>query len=126
MTRIANRQIPDHIATLTPFAANSTRGDFVSGYVTTGILPAEWADALRSDIANRIDRAFVVYSYATPIAWWTDTAGWVIPEVRYSVTTSRAQGFVRRGAGGLFARRLPEPGSAWAVQIAANRRAVSA
>lgn len=38
---------------------------------------------------------FVVYSYATPIAWHVGGA-WIIPEVRYTVTTSRHQSLVRR------------------------------
>jgi hypothetical protein len=36
-----------------------------------------------------------VYSYGTPIAWHTNT-GWFIPDLKYSVTTSKHQGYVRR------------------------------
>lgn len=38
---------------------------------------------------------YVVMSYSTPIAWW-GLLGWVVPDVRYSVTTSKHQGVVRR------------------------------
>lgn len=35
---------------------------------------------------------YVVFSYETPIAWYVIGQGWVRPEVRYSVTTSKHQG----------------------------------
>lgn len=35
--------------------------------------------------------SYVVYSYQTPIAWRLEN-GWFAPEVRYTVTTSKAQG----------------------------------
>jgi hypothetical protein len=58
---------------VTPFGAGSL-----------GMLPAQYADSARA-------ADYVVYSYATPIAW--HAAGeWVMPEVRYSVTTSKQQG----------------------------------
>lgn len=38
---------------------------------------------------------YAVYSYATPIAWWSPEDGWTMPEVRYSVTTSKHQGRIR-------------------------------
>lgn len=40
--------------------------------------------------------AYVVRSYYTPIAWYTKDRGWIVPQDRYSVTTSRHQGIVRR------------------------------
>lgn len=39
--------------------------------------------------------SYIIYSYGTPIAWWS-TAGWFIPEYKYSVTTSKHQNYVRR------------------------------
>lgn len=39
---------------------------------------------------------YVVYSYGTPIAYRTeDTGEWVVPDVKYSVTTSKHQGMVQ-------------------------------
>lgn len=35
---------------------------------------------------------YAVWSYATPIAWWTEGVGWERPEVSYSPTTSHHQG----------------------------------
>lgn len=51
-------------------------------------------EAIRS--LNDID--YVVHSYATPIGVHSQSQGWVIPEDRYSVTTSKHQSQVRRGA----------------------------
>ena len=36
----------------------------------------------------------VIYSYSTPIAW-LDAGAWIVPNVRYSVTTSRTQNRAR-------------------------------
>lgn len=49
-----------------------------------GQLPAEYAESAQS-------ADYVVYSYRTPIAWHVPDTGWVMPDVRYSVTTSRHQ-----------------------------------
>jgi hypothetical protein len=38
---------------------------------------------------------YVVYSYATPIAWWSERDDWTIPDVKYTVTTSKHQHHVR-------------------------------
>lgn len=56
----------------------------------SGRLPGEHVDSFRR-------ATYAVFSYATPIAWVTDGA-WVIPETRYSVTTSRHQSAARYGA----------------------------
>lgn len=83
-----------------PFTlGGSTRGD--RGYVTLGTfgyLPLVWQDVL---YAERRDVTFTIASYATPIAWCTDTHGWTVPDVRYSVTTSRHQNVIRRALASL-------------------------
>jgi hypothetical protein len=38
---------------------------------------------------------YAVFSYGTPIAWWSTKHGWTIPDARYSVTTTAHQGQVR-------------------------------
>ena len=43
---------------------------------------------------------YTVRSYGTPIAWRIDGV-WVVPDVRYSVTTSRHQSLVRVAVGEL-------------------------
>jgi hypothetical protein len=56
-----------------------------------GILPEEWQERLR---ATSVD--YVVYSYATPIAWHDAYTGeWIVPDVKYSTTTSKHQGKIR-------------------------------
>jgi len=42
---------------------------------------------------------YVVYSYATPIAWVRENGEWVVPAEKYSATTSRHQSIVRMAVG---------------------------
>lgn len=64
----------------------------------TGRLPQDWARIYRS---SHDAIAYVVVSYSTPIAWY-DTRGavWIMPEVRYSPTTSNHQSAVRQALSG--------------------------
>ncbi|TWE27539.1 hypothetical protein FHX69_0175 [Prauserella muralis] len=60
----------------------------------TGRLPAPWVKRFRHDrdghgVGPGID--YVVYSYATPIAWHIPGQGWTVPTETYSVTTTRHQ-----------------------------------
>jgi hypothetical protein len=57
--------------------------------VHTGYLPREFRTMLDS---HRERVTFTVYSYGTPIAWHVAGSGWIVPDVRYSVTTSKHQG----------------------------------
>jgi hypothetical protein len=62
----------------------------VPGDHGTGRLPEPWlAQYNAAWLARELD--YVVYSYATPIAWHT-AAGWTFPDVKYSPTTSHHQG----------------------------------
>lgn len=53
------------------------------------------------DNANMIsalnDVDYVVHSYGTPIGVHSTSQGWVVPEEKYSTTTSRHQSQLRRG-----------------------------
>lgn len=49
-------------------------------------------------IKNLQDVDYVVHSYDTPIGVHSKSAGWVIPEAKYSPTTSKHQGYLRQGA----------------------------
>lgn len=51
-----------------------------------------------ANISRLQDIDYVVHSYATPIGVHSASEGWVIPEDKYSNTTSRHQGILRRGA----------------------------
>lgn len=60
-------------------------------------LPTEWRERLTIALSAHGVR-YVIYSYHTPIAWQIDYHGvpfWVIPDVKYSITTSKHQGRVR-------------------------------
>lgn len=77
----------------------SARQDFKTGGAIRGAntsipdlpyghqLPEEWREPYLTSGAT-----YVVWSYATPIAWWSEESGWTRPEVRYSPTTSHHQG----------------------------------
>ena len=46
--------------------------------------------------ASRIDRPlYVIRSYATAIAWQNNDGTWIMPDDKYSVTTSKHQSTVR-------------------------------
>ena len=53
-------------------------------------LPIEHADSVTA-------AEYVVYSYATAIAWWSEDDGWTVPDVYHSVTTSNHQGIAKVG-----------------------------
>lgn len=74
------------------FRQGPLRGNILSeGYAPSkGLLPDEWAILLRAESPT-----YIVISYETPIAWWSDVLGWTVPDVRYSRTTTRHQNAVR-------------------------------
>jgi hypothetical protein len=84
----------EYIANRQPFKANSMAGIYSNQgdyhYLSTGRLQSDLVALLHGHKPD-----FVVYSYGTPIAWH-HASGWEIPAVRYSVTTSKHQGIVRR------------------------------
>lgn len=53
----------------------------------TGHLPKPWVHVL-IEAAHAGHISQVIYSYSTPIAWHDSRYGWIIPNVRYSTTTS--------------------------------------
>lgn len=63
-------------------------------YGSGGQLPE--SEFIKLNTLLRTDRlAYVVYSYATPIAWCDVDGAWTVPDCKYSVTTSRHQGRIR-------------------------------
>lgn len=93
--RVAQKDAWSVIARREPFRASSLRG-----------LPfphvAGW---LQGEERERFDRDrggidYAVYSYGTPIAWHTPE-GWHVVSQRFSPTTSRHQGIVRRAVSSL-------------------------
>ena len=95
-TRTSTRNAADLIAARQPFTTyGALRGGPPVGSLTErgamGRLPTEHADALLAD--HRRGRVtYIVWSYGTPIAWHVTRRGWVVPDVSYSLTTSRHQG----------------------------------
>lgn len=66
-------------------------------------LPPEWRDALHS---AQVD--YVVWDYGTPIAWHVlNVAEWIIPEVRYSKTSTRHQNLLRTACGVVAEQEKP-------------------
>ncbi len=68
----------------------------------TAWLPEPFASEYRE---RRGHITYTVMSYATPIAWHDDERGWTMPDARYSVTTSKAQGRIAPGMADLQAAR---------------------
>lgn len=86
--------IAEAIAERRPFVAGAMRGER-GGPSSYGRLSRPWSTRLReADRAHRV--TFVVYSYATPIAWWESGSDprLVVPDDTYSRTTNRHQGYV--------------------------------
>ena len=93
--RLTNGDIPDAVANFKTFKANSVRGEFREYGASVGSLPYEYTKALGQAFADH-NEVYVVYSYQTPIAWHAGGV-WTVPEVKYSVTTTKQQTLVRRG-----------------------------
>lgn len=52
-----------------------------------------WGDECDQFEADAPHIKYVVWSYATPIAWWTSTVrGWHVVEQKFSSTTTKHQG----------------------------------
>ena len=81
--RIANRDSGARVARREPFTGSNLRGGSRGTVGSFGWLPGEWRRVYQDDQPD-----YVVWSYATPIAWH-GRHGWVIPPVRYSVSTTR-------------------------------------
>ena len=90
MVRIANRDCGPLVARREPFTGSNLTGGPGGTLASFGLLPGEWRDRF---IADRPE--YIVWSYATPIAWH-GRHGWTIPPVRYSQTTGRQLSHVTR------------------------------
>jgi hypothetical protein len=95
MERISSRSFKVYtlIETRQEFTTHGALWAAWDSHPETGRLPAEYRQQLRQHHGQPV---YVVYSYATPIAWWCEGTGWVVPDTRYSATTSKHQGTVRR------------------------------
>lgn len=83
------------IVTRQAFAASNLRGGQPwAGLSHAGRLPSELAWGFSRGVAD-FTITYAVYSYGTPIAWYDNERGWIMPSERYSVTTSKHQSIVR-------------------------------
>lgn len=64
-----------------------------SHHIYPGMLPGPIASDFRRYVRDGMIQ-YVIYSYATPIAWRYHTGKWAMPGTKYSVTTSKHQGRV--------------------------------
>lgn len=91
------REAGTYIASLTPFQASALSGMDAPAW-DTARLSSPWREQYAADRnADLID--YTVRSYGTPIAWHTTDGRWIVPDQRFSVTTTRHQGIVRRAVG---------------------------
>jgi hypothetical protein len=85
------------INTYTPFKiGNVSAKRWITGeWPSMGRLPMEYINRLNSD--NEDHDVYVVYSYATPIGWvkLDGNDNWVIPDTKYSPTTTNHQSTLR-------------------------------
>lgn len=79
----------DAIVTMRPIRSASA----LSGSYGTGTVGRLTGDAWQTWRLS--DPSYVIRSYGTPIAWYDPRLGWIMPDTRYSVTTSRHQSIVR-------------------------------
>jgi hypothetical protein len=75
----------------------SKRLDFKTGGALSGYSKETDKVAQTGQLPSQYEGSFYrstyrVYSYVTPIAWWSEESGWERPEVYYSNTTSHHQG----------------------------------
>lgn len=77
------------------------------GRYGTGFLPSDWVGTFYRDTAD--GRAFIVYSYETPIAWERSDGLRTVPPVRYSVSTARHQREVRAAWSMPWGRNFSHP-----------------
>lgn len=95
--RTAGREaIARGIETFTPFRHGNVSG--TTYLITAGRLPA-WIALDLARAEREGDLLYVIYSYATPIAWALrapdgSAPEWAVPGVRYTVTTSGHQSAV--------------------------------
>jgi hypothetical protein len=94
MSKISGRsmRVPEMIRDREPFETfGSFYADNTSGYVYSGHLRGYDLEVL-SKHRSEGTITYVVWSYATPIAWWSEEFGWHKVRQTFSVTSSKHQG----------------------------------
>lgn len=91
MPQLNQRDAIHYISERKEFTASALEGRAYN--VGTGRLDNEETARYNEDL-NTV--SFWVYSYSTPIAWYSHAKGWYVVAQKFSVTTSKHQNFVRR------------------------------
>lgn len=93
----------DALAAFEPFQTHGNLSGICWAAISTGRLPQPYADeyGYRREFID-----YTVLSYGTPIAWHDTERGWIFPDARYSVTTSKAQGRIAPAVAALNAERV--------------------
>ena len=91
MKQMNQRDAIHYIATRQEFRASALEGRAYG--LDNGRLDPEETERYNRDL-NSV--TYWVYSYSTPIAWYTEGNGWYVVEQKFSVTTSKHQNYVRR------------------------------
>ncbi|WP_280393296.1 hypothetical protein [Nocardia brasiliensis] len=93
INRIPAARTPDAIAARKTFRTST--GNFRGEPVTlataarTGRLHPDLRARWNADWHNSNGEMYAVWSYRTPIAWWTPATGWHIPAEDYTPTTRK-------------------------------------
>lgn len=96
MPQLNQRDAIHYIATGQQFKASALSGSSFKKYtVDAGRLNAEEYAKL-NEATHGEEWVYVVFSYGTPIAWRIDGGEWYVVAQKFSVTTSKHQGLVRR------------------------------
>jgi hypothetical protein len=95
MPALNQRDAEHYIATRQEFKASALTGKYKNYTPETGRLNE--TDGLKlGGVMNENGGAYVVYSYGTPIAWFSLLEGWYVVSQKFSQTTSKHQNLVRR------------------------------
>jgi hypothetical protein len=100
-SRVANNSAEFYLRNQVPFRGSNfygvdgSHGGGSDRWYLSGAALERW---YKDQSAGKIH--YSVWSYGTPIAWLVEGEGWVIPPVKYSMSTGRHQGYVRRAVAG--------------------------
>jgi hypothetical protein len=83
----------ERLLNLQPFKGSNFYAGPPPYALNTGRLPATWRERYREDVET-CGVVYAVMSYATPIAWVCADGTVVIPDVKYSVSTTRHQSYL--------------------------------
>jgi hypothetical protein len=94
MQLISVRESSQMLATVRPFCTLGALSAVRGAHAGTGQLPDPYREQYLQHVAE-VGVTYTVVSCRTPIAWILRTGMIVIPEVAYSLTTSRHQNLCR-------------------------------